>query len=54
MNMTLNLNTPKPPVVAISPRSVNITVPGNVVVSVIDSASSNLTKQAFTLGIVSG
>lgn len=51
MAMFLNLQASKPPTMVISPSSINITVPGNVNVSVKDT-SSNATKPAFTVGIV--
>ena len=51
MAMFLNLQASKPPTLVISPTSINVTIPGNVNVTVKDP-SSNATKPAFTIGIV--
>lgn len=51
MGMVLNLSAPKPPNMDITSKSINLTVPCDVDVSVIDTASKT-TKPAFTIRMV--
>lgn len=52
MGMILDMQAAKPPFMAISARSINVTVPANVNVSVIADPSAKLTKPAFTIELV--
>ena len=51
MAMDLYLSASSPPNMTISSKSINLTAPAYVNVSVVDTASK-LTKPAFTLGVV--
>ena len=51
MAMVLNLTAIKAPNMTISPASINVTVPGEIIVFVRDA--NKTLQEAFTLGVVS-
>ena len=52
MAMVLNISAISPPNLVISPKSINFTVPGEIVVYV--RFANKTLYEAFTLGVVSG
>ena len=53
MPMMLYLHASKPPTMTMTGVSVNLTIPAHVNVSVVDTKNGNITKPAFTIGLVS-